>query len=592
MQFVAKGSASAWLCALLVSLAFSAVDARAGVTISLSAAPNPVQLGQSVTLTATLNPAGSTGKVTFYDGLSVLGTVSISSGTATLATSGLGAGSHAVYARYVAGVGQPSGASNQINETVDAKPGGGFVPFVPANYGSYPTPTIPFNSTFSGDLNHDGYPDLITTSSYGNSTGETISVFINKGTGAFDLPANYLNAGNCFDVMIADMDLDGNPDLVAATNQGVALLRGNGNGTFASPITVESASDVTYVAVADVNSDGIPDLIVAHSLNAGPTRIEIILGNGDGSFRAGVSTDLSVFASSLALGDFNRDGIPDLAVGSTFGKSVVTLLGNGDGTFQAPKYYALDTVSSIVSADLNQDGIGDLVAGGPQLFTVLLGNGDGTFRELPPINIDPIYGTGDNITSIATTDLNGDGKIDLLVTYAQHGLLMMPGNGDGTFAAPFALPPVGGSAFEASNISVADFNHDGVADLAMGPYDQYDNWTYYGKPSPILSITASPNPASASQTVTLTVTSSFADATGTLQFENLATDSSIGMASLSGGSATLKMASPGSGTYVVVATYSGDSKYVATKTPQVPILFTQPGPGINLTASPNPAQVG
>jgi len=588
------GSPSARLFAFAGCLVFGVVQALAGVTVVLSASPNPAQLSQSVTLTATASPLVSTGRVTFYDHTTILGTVSISNGTATLTTAGLGAGSHALYARYVVGFGQSSNASNQVSEIVNAKPGGGFVPFEPAFFGSYPQPTIPFNGTFAGDLNHDGYPDLVTTSSYGNSTGETLSVFVNKGNSTFTGPTNYLNAGNCYDVMIADMDLDGNQDLVAATNQGVALLRGKGDGTFGSPSSIESTNDVTWVAVADVNSDGIPDLVVAHSLNAVPTRIEVLLGNGEGSFDTSVSTTLAYYVSTMTWGDFNGDGIPDLAVGSAQGGRVGILLGHGDGSFQPPLNYTIPLVSSLVAGDLNADGITDLAVGSGPLITVLLGNGDGNFRAMPEINVDPVYGGngGTSIRSLAIADLNGDGKMDLVAAYTY--LMMLPGNGDGTFAPPYSLPPLGGSAYDASSISVADFDHDGVADLAMGPGYQFDDWGYLGKPAPVFSLSASPNPASNStKEITLTVTSSSADATGTLQFQDISgfgTD--LGSVPVSGGGATLQMANPGTGTYVVVATYSGDSKYVETKTPQLPVLIQQPGPAIILTASPNPAQVG
>jgi hypothetical protein len=197
----------------------------------------------------------------------------------------------------------------------------------------------------------------------------------------------------------------------------------------------------------------------------------VLLGNGDGSFKvAPPAARGGVFGRKMAVGDFNGDGKPDLAVVVDSGQplsepgAVDILLGNGDGTFRAPTRNPLDdNPTDVVVADLNGDGHADLVVtepgtiDAPPGLPVLLGRGDGTFSQGVGISDGVPY-------FAAVADINGDGKPDLVVSEAHYTLGVLLNNGNGTFASPTNLSLGTGIPYQ---IQAGDFNHDGRVDLAV-----------------------------------------------------------------------------------------------------------------------------
>jgi hypothetical protein len=548
---------------VVCAFSFSSFAKSQSASLSLTASPNPAQLGQSISLTATAN---STGKVTYYDGTVVLGTAPLISGTSVFKASGLGPGVHAFKAIY------PGGVSNPASVTVNAKPGGGFVTAQNLNVTGLP------ESLTVADLNNDGYPDIVGTINEQGLTGPTLSVLLNKGDGTFNPPSTFLNGENCYWVVVGDFNLDGIPDLATASDNGVLFLAGNGDGTFQDAVEVLASSSINLISVADLNSDGIPDLIAFFNYEA---TAEVLLGNGDGTFRAPLSVALPFAVPTAVMGDFNGDGIPDLAVAGISGPLNI-LLGRGDGTFQGGQGFPLLSVHAVAAGDVNHDGILDLVAAtGINEVSVLLGNGDGTFRQLSVFPGDPA--SQDGIVSLALSDVNGDGIPDIVGeagNFIQFETLL--GNGDGTFSGPYNyLEPPGNPAFV-----TADFNRDGIVDFAglQGGLLIYD-----GALAPVLTLTANPNPVNVGGNLTLTIQSSLSDATGTVQVSDFGNN--VGSVSLSGGSATLEVMKPSVGTHYYQAVYSGDSKYAPSGITGLSVTV-QESIGIALTASPNPAQVG
>jgi FG-GAP-like repeat/Abnormal spindle-like microcephaly-assoc'd, ASPM-SPD-2-Hydin len=190
--------------------------------------------------------------------------------------------------------------------------------------------------------------------------------------------------------------------------------------------------------------------------------VVLLLFPAAAQFETRSTASTSRFPESVAVGDFNRDGKPDLAVAAYFqSDQVAVFLGNGDGTFQMPMGYAAGVAPySIVAADLNRDGNLDLVVADYAVsgtISVLLGNGDGTFQAAKS------YSTTQTPKFVAVGDLNGDGKLDLVVMDSPYVSVMF-GNGDGTFQPPINLKPT----YEPSALGIGDFNRDGKLDIAVG----------------------------------------------------------------------------------------------------------------------------
>jgi hypothetical protein len=247
---------------------------------------------------------------------------------------------------------------------------------------------------------------------------------LGNGDGTF-MPAAVYTAGTKPDfVAVGDFNGDGNLDIVAGSNSGgpavgntgvVSVFLGKGDGTFAPAVNYPTGIVAASIAVADLNGDGRLDLAVA---NENSDNVSVLLGRGDGTFQASVNYPAGPGPADIASGDFNGDGKLDLVVanaGSSFGTTVSVLIGNGDGTFQAPvSYPAGDEPFSVAVGDFNTDGKLDLIvadsgASSGNTVNLLLGNGDGTFQTAVP------YTVGVGAVAVAVADLNSDGLLDVAV---------------------------------------------------------------------------------------------------------------------------------------------------------------------------------
>jgi hypothetical protein len=324
--------------------------------------------------------------------------------------------------------------------------------------GSVPAP-FGFSAAV-GDFNRDGKLDFAVADNY-------VQVFLGNGDGTFQPPVNYLVGTTPNSVAAADLNRDGKLDLVVADQLGLSVLMGNGDGTFQLPMTLPTTCVPVFVSTGDFNGDHKLDLIVTYSSGDCP-YISIFLGNGDGTFQQSpINTPPSYGTGAIAFGDFNRDGKLDLAVAEQFGtiSQVEILLGNGDGTFTLGAAYKVGgSPDSVAVADFRGNGILDLavasLAGGTE---ELLGNGDGTFKVA---STSLTYGA----IWVVAADLNGDGKPDLAVAQfgnpAPPGVAVILGDGDGTFQPPVYYP----AGSEPSFVTAGDFNGDHKTDLIVSDY--------------------------------------------------------------------------------------------------------------------------
>jgi hypothetical protein len=348
------------------------------------------------------------------------------------------------------------------------------------------------------DLNHDGKPDLVVSDAQSNTVSVllnngdgTFQAPRQFAVGAYSIPVasqGYVpNVGRA--VAAADVNRDGIPDLIVTNyaSGDVSVLLGRGDGTFAPERRFDATTGAFALAVGDVNGDGNPDLVVVGS-TGGPGKIAVLLGRGDGRFQpplllASPLTDPNPIAS-IQIADLNRDGRLDLVVAGHDDPNIHVLLGNGDGTFRAAPNIPL-SASALAVADLNNDGIPDIVSAYfNKTVSYNLGRGDGTFQDAQqlmggqtPFSL-AVADFGSTLTQAGAAGLGPpDGIPDLLVAASGVSLtavtgppqiLFYPGKVDaqGKFAG-FGDPIVLASPPTPLDVEVADFNGDGAPDAAL-----------------------------------------------------------------------------------------------------------------------------
>ena len=488
---------------------------------------------------------------------------------------------------------------------------GGFTaqPTLPLSPVTIAGQSVPVNGSVEsyalGDVNGDGVPDLVYivagfTVQNPTTLVQTPGVFMALGTGhgQFAAPTFYpvpsTLASPDYDinwsisnVHLADLNHDGKVDLVysyatTSTTQnanivGTVAQLGNGDGSFQTPRVIQSVSTpvgssqlpkpASVALIADLNHDSYPDLVFLTStgtidptLSTRVDQIQVALGHGDGTFGAlttvtGPTIMVNSFgdaiAPSIAVGDMNGDGNPDLiALGS----------------------------SSTYNVQL----------------AVILGNGDGTFRQ--PILTDYAAQYLNNDQGIAVGDFNGDGKLDVAISdpYSSTDSGLSLGNGDGTVqtiaGANGAMP------LQTINVAVAgpglatDLNGDHQADLIFGSTVLLSAGTTANATPSTTTLSVAPSPAPAGGTVTLTATVVAAGASGTpsgtVRFFDGST--ALGSAALAAsGSATYTTSTLAAGTHSLTANYPGDASFAPSTSPAYSLVVTAAAPAFTLTANPS-----
>ena len=324
------------------------------------------------------------------------------------------------------------------------------------------------------DSNRDGKLDvaLSAQSSGGNNT--LTESYLGKGDGTFTALKAYPGPGIPYAIAAGDFNGDGNPDLAIGflAHKGkagiVSILLGNGDGTFGNPHNVQVAHKVDAVVIGDFNGDGKLDVAAATGQDfTHAADVELLLGNGDGSLQAPIiATTFPYFTPALSAADLNHDGKLDLVAlgGDATGANqmLTVLLGNGDGTFQSAVTYADGTnqkPGGIALADLDGDGNLDVVAPSTAGLDVFYGSGNGVLTG--PNSISLFLSPG----AVSAIDIFGNGRKDLVAGIYTGSLGIAVNNGSRNFSVQYmsvgadpGIPQIG------------DFNNDGKNDVLF-PYN-------------------------------------------------------------------------------------------------------------------------
>ncbi len=305
----------------------------------------------------------------------------------------------------------------------------------------------------AADLNGDGFPDLVVATNTGTMTS-TFAVLLNgasAGPITFGTAKVYGGAIGSSQLMTGDVNGDGKQDVIAGGNPGVfsgpsaAIFYGSGDGTL-KPASF-SGGTTNNLTLADFNGDGVTDIAAFNGdLSYGiATHVNVSLGPYSNNGASSVFLPLGIVA--LHAVDVNGDGHVDLVL---TGSTTTVLLNDGAGNLTVGRSYA--TPGSYYSAQVNGNGKIDLVFTTPRGFYTLSGNGDGTFNGLPALFDSDVAATGDT---------NDDGLIDFVAIEQSVGIqISAVGRGDGTFSVLNSL------ADQLKGFPLlADFDGDGVVDL-------------------------------------------------------------------------------------------------------------------------------
>ncbi len=314
-----------------------------------------------------------------------------------------------------------------------------------------------------GDFNEDGKPDLAVS----NHTSSDVSILLSDGSGHFSGATNYAVAGSADALAIGDFNRDGHEDLAVAGDNlagGLSVLLGTGSGSFEPNVhyTAGSGNGLASVAVADLNADGNPDIVEGTPGGA----VYRQLGDGTGAF--GTSTQVYGAGSGqtwVSVGDFDGDGTADVAAASINSHTVVSLLGNGSGGFTTGSTTTLASGTfpqDLAVGDFNRDGKQDVAvvehAISVSKVAALIGDGSGAFTFTE-------YGTGDTSPSdVAVGDVDGDGKQDLAVANGGSSFSILQGDGAGGFGTAVNFAATGTSP---EGIALHDLNGDGAPDVVL-----------------------------------------------------------------------------------------------------------------------------
>ena len=284
-------------------------------------------------------------------------------------------------------------------------------------------------------------------------------------TGTFGTSGSFATSGTASSVALGDLDRDGRLDVVTVGGSGtVSLLMGKGDGRLAAKIDYAAGARPEVLVLGDVDGDGKLDIVAADG-----SAVDVLMGKGDGSFGTAATYATKDSSVAVALGDLNADGKPDIVTANSrsygYKGTDDVLLGTGSGKFASHVDYDVGyNPQGVALGDVDGDGKLDIVVAntgqdGGWSTGVLLGKGNGTFAA------EVEYDAGCGPVAVALGDVNGDRKLDIVIansmcSTASAGVLL--GQGDGTFArmVEFTL-----ASDNVTSMVLIDVNGDGALDI-------------------------------------------------------------------------------------------------------------------------------
>ena len=482
-------------------------------------------------------------------------------------------------------------------------------------------PSGKFNDFVVGDFNGDGKPDvMITMTPYSTNTG-AIYLFLGNGDGTLQPGVSLDTPPQAYGLAAGDFNGDGKLDFaVTNTSNGSANTTGavlvylnQGGDTFAKPVSYAANLFPGPITVADVNLDGKPDLVVASQDNATVTStnpfgphgtVNVLLGNGDGTFQTATNSLLNDPGySNLAVADMNQDGVPDVIVGDNNPPFFYTqiLYGKGDGTFPTGNSLQMGlNAHSVTAVDVNGDGRPDLLLTTGTSYAnldVFVNQFSGkTISTLPAtttaLSVSPNPAVaGQTVTFTAqVTAASGTTVPTGTVNFMNGSTQLGTGTLDSSGAATYATSSLSTGSYPITAVYSGDTNYSGSTSSAV---------TLVVNAQPVAAATTttlatSAATANAGQNVTFTATvagpsGSTTAPTGTVTFMDSAT--TLGTGTLNGsGVATYSTSTLSVGTHSITAQYSGDTNFA----PSVSSAITETvnvAPTFTLAAQPSSLSV-
>ncbi len=385
--------------------------------------------------------------------------------------------------------------------------------YQPAGFGgslSFAAGTTPVDIAMA-DLNGDGRPDFVTA----NSGSDNVSYFMNNGDGTVATAVNYSVGTGPTSVVISDVDEDGYADIIVAneTSDNVSVLINNGDGTFAAAVNYAAGDGPGSITLYDFNGDGDIDLLIPNSVS---DSVSVLESNGDGTFGTRTAYAAGDEPVSVVMLDYDNDGDIDMLVANKTGNTISIIEATGGPSVErilpvANRHYVPADTNIVVKFDRPMDGtsltsntitvVGSL--SGRHGGTISLSNSDSTaifnpssdFEEgekvtvvvttnVEDANNDKMelpytseftvestaesivlqktdYSDADNVTGMATADLDGDGDNDIVVTDTENSYAIVYLNNGGTFS--YSSDYSVGSNPRA--VSLADVDNDGDIDI-------------------------------------------------------------------------------------------------------------------------------